>query len=172
MQKINSAYVTIGLLYGDSDFTQSIDIAARCGQDADCNPATVGGVLGVMLGYDAIPPFWLTPLQEIEELNFENTEMSLHKAYTMSYNHALQNIEKAGGKTKGQNIEIPFQAPVPVKFEQNFENCYPIARTKKLTSRLPMTSTSNLPEMALYCMATSSKIPKLTKIILTALVKD
>ena len=34
-----------GLLYGGGDFTKSVDIAARCGQDADCNPATVGGVL-------------------------------------------------------------------------------------------------------------------------------
>ncbi len=39
------------------DFTKSVDIAARCGQDADCNPATVGGVLGVMVGYDKIPAF-------------------------------------------------------------------------------------------------------------------
>ena len=128
--KINSAYVTIGLLYGQGDFTQSVDIATRCGQDADCNPATVGGVLGVMLGYDAIPPFWLKPLQEIEALNFETTDMSLQKAYTMSYNHAMQNIVKAGGKTEGETIEIPYQAPMAVKFEQNFENCYPIARTK------------------------------------------
>lgn len=77
--KINSAYVAIGLLYGDGDFTKSVDIAARCGQDADCNPATVGGVLGVMLGYDKIPAFWLKPLQEIENSNFESTRSPWQK---------------------------------------------------------------------------------------------
>lgn len=128
--KINSAYVAIGLLYGDGDFTKSVDIATRCGQDADCNPATVGGVLGVMLGYSNIPSFWLKPLQEIEPLNFENTEMSLAKAYNMSYKHAMVMIKKAGGNVDANNIVIPYQKPVPVKFEQNFENTYPIFRDR------------------------------------------
>ena len=128
--KINSAYVAIGLLYGKGDFTRSVDIATRCGQDADCNAATAGGVLGVMLGYDAIPDFWLNPLKEIESLNFESTTMSLAKAYEMSYSHAVQSIVKAGGKVSDTLIEIPWQEPVPVKFEQNFEQCFPIARTR------------------------------------------
>ncbi|MBK9104299.1 MAG: ADP-ribosylglycohydrolase family protein [Saprospiraceae bacterium] len=128
--KINSAYVAIGLLYGDGDFTKSVDIAARCGQDADCNPATVGGVLGVMLGYDKIPAFWLKPLQEIENSNFESTEVSLAKAYGWSMSHALGMIAKAGGKTDTEEVTIPLSAPVPVAFEQNFESTYPIDRMK------------------------------------------
>ncbi len=128
--KINSAYVTIGLLYGNGDFSKSIDIATRCGQDADCNPATVGGVLGVMMGYDSIPDFWLTPLKEIEPLNFEGTPMSLSRAYELSYKHSLASILKAGGSVEGDNIEIPYQKPVPVAFEQNFVNSYPIFRDR------------------------------------------
>ncbi len=53
--KLNSAYVLIGLLYGDGDFEKSLTIALRCGQDNDCNASTVGGIMGVMLGYDSIP---------------------------------------------------------------------------------------------------------------------
>lgn len=128
--KINSAYVAIGLLYGKGDFSKSVDIATRCGQDADCNAATAGGVLGVMLGYDAIPAFWLNPLKEVEELNFESTEMSLSKAYKLSYKHALGMIQLADGKTDGSMVEIPYKNPVAVAFEQNFENTYPIAREK------------------------------------------
>jgi len=128
--KINSAYVTIGLLYGKGDFTRSVDIAARCGQDADCNPATVGGVLGVMKGYSNIPAFWLKPLQEIESLNFENTSMSLEKAYDISYRHATEIIRKVGGSVEGGKVVIPFQQPVPVKFEQNFEKTYPVFRDR------------------------------------------
>ncbi|WP_225035270.1 ADP-ribosylglycohydrolase family protein [Winogradskyella sp. SM1960] len=128
--KINSAYVTIGLLYGDSDFSKSVDIAARCGQDADCNPATVGGVLGVMKGYDNIPEFWLKPLQEIENDNFENTDMSLSKAYELSMKHALQVITAEGGNIDENPLTIPVKEPVAVAYEQNFENSYPIERNK------------------------------------------
>ncbi len=128
--KINSAYAAIGLLYGQGDFTKSVDIATRCGQDADCNAASVGGILGVMKGYSGIPEFWLKPLQEIEPLNFEGTEMSLAKAYELSYKHALAVIASEGGKTEGDQITIPYKKPVAVAFEQNFENTYPIARER------------------------------------------
>ncbi len=128
--KINSAYVTIGLLYGEGDFTKSVDIATRCGQDADCNPATVGGVLGAMLGYSQIPAFWLKPLQEIENLNFEGTPMSLAKAYELSYKHAEELILKNGGRLDSTGIAIPYQQPVAVAFEQNFENTFPILRDR------------------------------------------
>lgn len=128
--KINSAYVAIGMLYGNGDFTKSVDIATRCGQDADCNPATVGGVLGVMLGYDKIPDFWLKPLQEIENDNFEGTDVSLAKAYGWSFKHALGVIEKQGGKTIGEEVTIPLAKPVPVAFEQNFEKMFLVERSK------------------------------------------
>ena len=128
--KINSAYATIGILYGKGDFTRSIDIATRCGQDADCNPATVGGVLGVMLGYSKIPPFWLNPLQEIEPLAFEGINMSLSKAYDLSFKHAIKMVKLAGGSFKGDNVVIPFAAPVPVSFEQNFEKTFPTFRDR------------------------------------------
>jgi hypothetical protein len=128
--KINSAYVAIGLLYGKGDFTKSIDIATRCGQDADCNPATVGGVLGVMLGYSKIPAFWLKPLQEIEPLDFEGTTMSLAKAYDMSFRHATEMIKLAGGTVDSNEIVIPYAKPVAVAFEQNFEKTFPIFRDR------------------------------------------
>jgi hypothetical protein len=128
--KINSAYATIGLLYGKGNFTRSIDIATRCGQDADCNPATVGGVLGVMLGYSKIPAFWLKPLQEIEQLDFEGTTMSLAKAYELSFRHATEMIKLAGGTVDGDKIAIPFAQPVDVAFEQNFEKTFPTFRDR------------------------------------------
>ena len=53
--KINSAYVVLGLLYGNGDFTKTLEIATRAGQDADCNPSTAGGILGAMIGYEKVP---------------------------------------------------------------------------------------------------------------------
>ncbi|MCX6205601.1 MAG: ADP-ribosylglycohydrolase family protein, partial [Bacteroidetes bacterium] len=49
--RVNSAYVLMGLLYGQGDFGKTVEIATRCGQDADCNPSTAGGILGAMLGF-------------------------------------------------------------------------------------------------------------------------
>lgn len=128
--KLNSAYVTLGLLYGKGNFTRSVDIATRCGQDADCNAATVGGVLGVMLGYDNIPSFWLDPLKEIEPLYFEGTSMSLAIAYQLSYKHAIEIIKSEKGTVDQNGIRIPLKEPLPVAFEQNFDNTWPIYRDR------------------------------------------
>jgi len=128
--KINSAYVAIGLLYGKGDFARSIEIATRCGQDSDCNPATVGGVLGVMKGYSGIPSRWLEPLKEIEALDFDGTDVSLAKAYDMSYDHALQMIERAGGTVTDEKVIIPQRAADVLPLEQNFTDTYPVSRDR------------------------------------------
>ena len=126
--KVNAAYVVIGLLYGDGDFTKSLEIATRCGQDADCNPSTVGGILGTILGYDKIPAFWQQGLSEAESIDFKYTTMSLNTVYNIGYKHAIANIEKNGGKVSGDKIIIAAQEPKTVKFEKSFDGLYPVAR--------------------------------------------
>lgn len=128
--KINSAYIALALLYGKGDFSKSIDIAARCGQDSDCNPSSVGGILGVMHGYSNIPEGWIKPLRAIENLNFEGTTVSLEKAYQYSFKHALEIIKINKGKIEGDQITIPLVEAKVLPLEQNFENTHPIARNK------------------------------------------
>jgi hypothetical protein len=127
---INSAYVVIGLLYGDGDFSKTIDIATRCGQDSDCNPATACGILGTILGYDKIPEHWMKNLREVENMNFAYTNISLNKTYKMSFDQALQVISRNGGKIEDEEITIPLQSPVSVRFEKSFEGLYPVERIK------------------------------------------
>lgn len=126
--KVNAAYVVIGLLYGDGNFTKSLEIATRCGQDADCNPSTLGGILGTVLGYNKIPAFWKMGLTEAESIDFKYTTMSLNSVYEIGYKHALQNIEKNGGKVSGDKISIAVQQPKAVKFEKSFDGLYPVVR--------------------------------------------
>ena len=126
--KVNAAYVVIGLLYGKGDFTKTLEISTRCGQDADCNPSTAGGILGAILGYDKIPAYWKMGLKEAEDIDFKYTTMSLNKVYEISLKHALQNIEANGGKVNGNNISIPFQQPKAVKFEKSFTGLYPVLK--------------------------------------------
>lgn len=125
---VNSAYVVIGLLYGGSDFTKTMDIATRCGQDADCNPSSAAGVLGAILGYEKIPAFWKKDLKEVEDRDFVYTNISLNKVYAMGYKHALQMITKQGGKVNENNVSIVYQKPVAVKFEQSFAGMVPVQR--------------------------------------------
>jgi hypothetical protein len=125
--KVNAAYVVIGLLYGGGDFTKSLEITTRCGQDADCNPSTVGGILGAVLGYDKIPAYWKRSLREAEDIDFKYTTMSLHDVYEIGYKHALQNIERNGGTIAANNVIITLQQPVAVKFEKSFDGQYPVA---------------------------------------------
>ena len=125
---INSAYILIGLLYGEGDFGKTLDIAARCGQDADCNPASAGGILGAIIGYDKIPAYWMKNLKEAEDMNFAYTDISLNKTYQMSFNQALKMIERNGGKIAGENISIKCQEPKPVRYEKGFDGLYPVER--------------------------------------------
>ena len=126
--KVNAAYVVIGLLYGAGDYTKTLEITTRCGQDADCNPSSAGGILGTILGYDKIPSYWKMGLKEAENIDFKYTTMSLDDVYTIGYKHALQNIEKNGGKRNGDKITIKVQRPETVPFEKSFTGLYPVSK--------------------------------------------
>src|SRR5215467_10195448 len=139
--KVNAAYVVLGLLYGQKDFTKTLEITTRCGQDADCNPSTVGGILGTILGYDKIPAYWKMGLKEAENINFKYTTMSLSGVYEIGFKHALQNIERNGGKINGDNIMIKLQQPATVKFEKSFEGVYPVVK-------IPVTWSANKDEIS------------------------
>lgn len=122
---LNAAYVVMGLLYGEKDFFKTMDVATRCGQDSDCNPATAAGILGVMIGYKNIPAYWKPALEEAEDLKFPYMDISLRDIYGLSFKHALQVIEKNGGTVSDQNIVINVQKPETLRLEQSFEGLYP-----------------------------------------------
>jgi hypothetical protein len=125
---VNAAYVVMGLLYGDMDFTKTLEITTRCGQDADCNPSSAGGILGTLLGYKTIPAYWKLGLPEAEDIDFKYTTVSLNDVYATGLKQALQNIERNGGKINGDKITIAVQQPVAVRYEQSFEGVYPVAK--------------------------------------------
>jgi len=125
---LNAAYVVIGLLYGNKDFYRTMDIATRCGQDSDCNPATAGGILGVVLGYDKIPMFWKKAVVKVEDDNFPYTSMTLKQVYDISFNQAVSQINKYNGKSDDNNVEIKLQKPSVLPYEESFEGIFPKER--------------------------------------------
>ena len=126
---LNSAYVVIGLLYGNGDFGKTIDIATRCGQDSDCNPASAGGILGTMIGYSNIPEEWIEPLRRAEDMTFAYTSSSLNDTYVKSYDQAIKVIERNGGRVDGDDVVIRCQSPHPVRLEQSFDGLEPLRKT-------------------------------------------
>lgn len=126
--KINAAYIIIGMLYGEGDYSKTMEIATRCGQDSDCNPASAGGILGTILGYSNIPEFWKKPLYPVEDMDFKYTTMSLNDVYEIGTKHALAVLQKNGAKVDGETITLPTHAINPVRLEVGFENHYPILR--------------------------------------------
>lgn len=54
----NAMIVTMALLYGGGDFGKTIGYAVMTGFDTDCNGATAGSVVGIMLGEGKIPDYW------------------------------------------------------------------------------------------------------------------
>ncbi len=131
--KINAAWVVLGLLYGDGDFGLTMEIAARAGDDADCNPASAAGILGTIYGYEGIPEFWMQGLDDVENLDFANTTISLNEAYEMSFRHALQVIEREGGLVSNASVTLPVQTPEIVRYEESFVGHYAKERRELAT---------------------------------------
>ncbi len=60
----NQGIVTLGWLYGEGDFGDSILKAVNCGEDTDCTGATLGAIMGIVHGAEAIPAKWKDPVSE------------------------------------------------------------------------------------------------------------
>jgi hypothetical protein len=60
----NSAVMILSLLYGEGDFSDTINICNMCGWDTDCNVANVGTIMGVRNGLEDIDEHWLKPIND------------------------------------------------------------------------------------------------------------
>ena len=125
---INSAYVVMGLLYGNGDFERTMDVATRCGQDSDCNPASAAGILGVMKGYDAIPDKWKPAMEKVVDIDFPYTSISLNKIYDINLDLLTQMIGREGGSVEDGVYRIVLQRPEELPYEESFATVEPTER--------------------------------------------
>jgi len=61
----NAGVVAMALLYGEGDFSRSIQIANMAGWDTDCNVGNVGAIMGVAVGLEGIPMRWREPMNDV-----------------------------------------------------------------------------------------------------------
>ncbi|MHB8055188.1 MAG: ADP-ribosylglycohydrolase family protein [Candidatus Aminicenantales bacterium] len=116
--KLNGAYIALALLMGEGDFDKTLEIAARAGQDSDCNPSSAAGVLGVITGCKAIPDKWKSGIPAVADRKFDFTNSSYNDICRATLNRALMLVKRAGGDVKRDSVRIPVQAPVPAELEQ------------------------------------------------------
>jgi hypothetical protein len=125
---INSGAVIIALLWGEGDFARSIQIGTMCGWDSDCNPSTAGGIVGCMIGAEAIPAEWKDPLHDtygnhwaIPKLGWETTTFTTLADRTWA---VAQRFLEAHGAQRATTVDgvnvwvIPQVAPKPAPLEE------------------------------------------------------
>lgn len=60
----NAMVVTLGLLWGEKRFGQTLTRAVQACFDTDCNGATVGSIIGILHGAREIPAEWTAPFHD------------------------------------------------------------------------------------------------------------
>ena len=115
--KLNGAYIALGLLYGKGDFGKTIEISTRAGQDSDCNPASSGGILGVVLGYERIPEEWKGGIPAIANEKFRYTDFSFNTIVESTEKRAIGLVKRNGGRVEGDKLLVRLQTPKPPKLQ-------------------------------------------------------
>ncbi|MBM4035310.1 MAG: ADP-ribosylglycohydrolase family protein [Planctomycetes bacterium] len=119
----NGAIVIAALLYGKGDFVETLRLCFAMGYDADCNGATCGTVLGVILGAKAMAakPGWVLPAHYDN-----NTRDGLPKSESLDDLVALtarlaeKAVLAAGGRREGEGDAATYTIPAqePALFER------------------------------------------------------
>jgi hypothetical protein len=116
--RLNGAYIALGLLYGGGDLARTLEISTRSGQDSDCNPSSAAGVLGVMLGYEALPDEFKSGIPAIGDERFSYTDYSFNEIVASTLKRAESVIRGAGGRVTDTEVVIPVQLPAAPPLEQ------------------------------------------------------
>ena len=62
----NAAVMILSLLYGNGDFSHTLNICNMCGWDTDCNVGNIATIMGVLCGLDAIDyKKWRLPINDL-----------------------------------------------------------------------------------------------------------
>ncbi len=77
--RINVPITILALLYGRGDFEESLLAALHCGYDVDCTMATVGALIGQILGASAIPMSFREPVGDklVMGIAYHRDEMTI-----------------------------------------------------------------------------------------------
>ncbi|NQT89442.1 ADP-ribosylglycohydrolase family protein [bacterium] len=89
----NAVICAVALLWGDGDFGASICRAVQPCFDTDCNGATVGSIVGMMLGAKALPAKWTAKLNNTLKtslVGYETVEITAIADETFKLHRAIR----------------------------------------------------------------------------------
>lgn len=91
----NAVICLASIVYADGNTTEGILAATACGFDADCNPATVGGILGAFNGTDGLDKKFVTPFNDTFKHGLDNFPTKITDIADISfYNYKKTQNEK------------------------------------------------------------------------------
>jgi len=117
---VNVGLTTMALLYGEGNFQQTVDIGVLAGYDADCNPATAAGLLGMIKGYSGIDgnsgilaelPAIPSDAYQVKGLTTLNSLTTVSQVAMDFAAAAEMQIFAAGGSILGQDAEKVYLLP-------------------------------------------------------------
>ncbi|MFW5690256.1 MAG: ADP-ribosylglycohydrolase family protein [Planctomycetota bacterium] len=120
---VNTGMTTMAMLYGGGDFKSTVEIGVLAGFDADCNPATAGGVIGLMQGYDGVladvPTATGTDYLASSWLKNIDRSKTLDELVDMLQQATEKQVLAVGGRIEGSGASRTYVIPdVPVAAPQ------------------------------------------------------
>ena len=117
---VNVACTTLSLLYGQGDFEETVRIGVLAGFDNDCNPATAGGLIGMIQGFTALPTSLTAPATDHYYLLYFQgltPELTISGIAARMRDVAAEVIVANGGSLVGDDYHIPDADPVTPESE-------------------------------------------------------
>ena len=112
---VNTGLTTMAVLYGQGDFKDTVEIGVLGGFDADCNPATAGGLIGLISGYSGLPADLTSPATDnylasswLKDIPLGTTVSAIAAGFQAA---AEQQILECGGSITGEGPARTYHLP-------------------------------------------------------------
>lgn len=92
----NAGVCALALIYGQGDFARTIEIAAMCGWDTDCNAGNVGTIVGTANGIGGIKEHYRKPVNDFIAVSGVSGYLNILDVPTFSKELALLGYGLAG----------------------------------------------------------------------------
>ena len=133
----NGAYVALGVLYSGGDYYRAIEVTTRAGQDTDSNTANTGGIMGTLVGYQALPGRVQRQMWPYLNRIYHHTDYSIVTATAECVRLAIANVVANGGQEREPDVLVrrqPFRHDAPA--EVSFPDLAPVDTFAATDARL------------------------------------